>query len=62
MQGRYFNGLKYFYNRSFDNKREAMAKAKQLRRDGNLARVVPFAEGYEVWDRPKGMRGFARRV
>ena len=54
MQGRYFNGLKYFYNGSFDNKRDAIAKAKRLRGDRNLARVIPFAKGYEVWDRPKG--------
>jgi len=56
MQGRYFGGLKYFYNKTFDNKREAVSKAKQLRRDGNLARVIATNDGYEVWDRPKSMR------
>ena len=56
MQGRYFGDLKYFYNKTFDNKREANSKASKLRKDGNLARVVTTAHGYEVWDRPKSMR------
>ena len=54
MQGRYFGGLKYYYNSKYDNKREATAKATRLRKDGNLARVVAYSQGYEVWDRPKG--------
>ena len=53
MQGRYFDGLKYFYYKAFDWKKDAVAEAKQLRKEGNLARVVPFTGGYEVWDRPK---------
>ena len=59
MKGKRFGGWdspQYFYNRTFSSKREANAKAKQLRKDGNLARVVATAYGYEVWDRPKSMR------
>ena len=61
MKGRKFGGWDsptYFYNRTFDSKREANAKAAQLRKSGNFARVVVTAHGYEVWDRPgsPGMR------
>jgi hypothetical protein len=61
MKGKRFNGWdspQYFYNRTFGSKRDADAKAKQLRNSGNLARVVTTSHGYEVWDRPgsPGMR------
>jgi hypothetical protein len=61
MQGRRFGGWdspKYFFNHHYITKREANAKAAQLRKSGNFARVVATRYGYEVWDRPgsPGMR------
>ena len=53
MQGRYFGGKKYYYNRSIPYKKEATAYANQLRKKGNLVRIVPYSEGYEIWDRRK---------
>jgi len=53
MEGRYFGGKKYYFNKRFDNKREANGRASRLRKEGNLARVETTSNGYVVWDRPK---------
>ena len=57
MQGRKFGGWDsptYYYNGFFQYKKDAVAKANQLRKTGNLARVVAVKSGgYEVWDRRK---------
>ena len=56
MQGRNFNGKKYYYNGYFTSKAEAKARVARLRKEGNLARIVATSHGYEVWDRRKILR------